>query len=155
MLDLLNKKYTELEEKIKNKNNIDMDVISIYTSILGYYAAKIDLQVNMNSTEKLKDKIMIQSFDKKLIQKLNLSEYMDNFIKVNSDSLRREFYDSIDFLKLTNHINGTILIDLKEDFDSAYLATVLNQRQEKLNIKEQNKIYKKHQKIYKKIEKMH
>ena len=132
-----------------------MDVISIYTSILGYYAAKIDLQVNMNSTEKLKDKIMIQSFDKKLIQKLNLSEYMDNFIKVNSDSLRREFYDSIDFLKLTNHINGTILIDLKEDFDSAYLATVLNQRQEKLNIKEQNKIYKKHQKIYKKIEKMH
>ena len=148
MLELLNKKYDELKIYIKyNKNHIYDEelndvIVSFYTAVLGYYAAKIDLGINTDVTEKLKDKIMLESFDKKLIDKLDLNEYMNYFININSESKRASIYDSIHFLKITKNVDSEILKNIKTDFDDAYLKTAINKNQNKLNIKNQNKIGK-------------
>ena len=137
MLDLLNFKYDELKIYIKyNKDKryeqeINNEIISLCSSILGYYSAKLDLKVNADNTERLKDKIMLQSFDKKLLEKLNISSYLDNFININSESKRGEFYSTLDFLELKNHLDSSILTIIKESYDDAYLKTLLNIRQSK------------------------
>ena len=152
MLDLLNFKYDELKIYIKyNKDKryeqeINNEIISLYSSILGYYSAKLDLKVNADNTERLKDKIMLQSFDKKLLEKLNISSYLDNFININSESKRGEFYSTLDFLELKNHLDSSILTIIRESYDDAYLKTLLNIRQNKLDKKNQNRIYQLHEK---------
>ena len=159
MLELLNKKYDELKPYLKmnkeeNSKELNDKIVSLYCSILGYYSAKLDLGVNSDSTERLKDKINLESYDKKIVEKLDLSEYLDHLVRSNAESKRVEFYDTLDYLKVSYHFFDNTLDNLKNDFDDAYLKTVLNIKQKKLDVKAQKKIYKTHEKGYKLIKKI-
>ena len=158
MLEILNREYDELKTYIKCNadgkydEKINNKILSLYCYILGYYSAKIDLNVN-DSVERLKDKINLEFYDKKLIERLKLCTCLNYFVRPNSECKRAEFYDAIHFLKLGKHIDGTDLENLKKSFDDAYLATVLNKNRNKLSNRQQNKIYKIHKKSYKIIDK--
>lgn len=161
MINLLNEKYDRLKVYIKYNRDgryneeLNDEIISIYASVLGYYSAKIDLNYSENNTESLEDKIMLQSYDKKLIQKLNLTDYIDNFIKPNAESKRAEFYDTILLLKENSNLDKGLIGNIKDSYDNGYLVTVLNKKQNKLNAHIKKKIYKNHEKSYKMIKNAH
>ena len=159
MLDLLSKKYGALKIYAKyNKDGkydeeINDEIISLYTSILGYYSAKMDFTLSDDYTEKLQDKIMLESYDKKLLKKTLLDGYIDYFINPNSKSKKSEFYSTIRFLKITKNKDEETLKELKQNYDDAYLATVLNIKNGNFTKKYRNKVYKIHQKSNKIVEK--
>lgn len=161
MINLISEKYDKLKIYMKyNKDgkyntDIDDEIVSLYATILGYYSAKLDMNYSENSTESLKDKIMLQSYDKKLVQKLNLEDYLDCFIHYNVESKRGEFNDTISFLKKTCDLDKDDLNMVKNNYDNGYLVTVLNDRQNKLNSNVKKKIYKKHKKGDKMLSKAH
>ena len=154
MINYLKEEYKKLKIYIKNnKNNqnnelIKKEKISFYLAVLAYYSAKLDLNI---CEDRLKDKIILQRYDRLLLEEMDLEEIMDNFINIQSESKRGYFYDTLDFLKIANHINESILIDIKDKYDSAYLTTALNNIQKKLDKKTINKICKVQEKGYKLI----
>ena len=161
MINLLSEKYDKLKIYIKYNSDgkyneeINDEIISFYATILGYYSAKIDMNYSKNSTERLQDKIMLQSYDNKLVQKLNLTDYIDCFINLKAESKRGDFDGTILFLKRTCDLEKENLKIVKDSYDNGYLITVLNEKKNKLNSNLKKKIYKKHEKSYKMIEKAH
>ena len=151
MKNILIKKYEKIKKLIKeksgnNKDKIIEEKILLYTTILSYYSAKLDLKMSDN---RLIDKILLNKYDKILVDTMNLNEVLDSFVNSRNENKRASFYDTIHFLELTIQIVPEMLREIKDEYDAGYLATVLNYNQGILTNHENKIIDKKNKKIQK------